>query len=90
MTADHISYTETYDMDRDGIADLALPGGLEFVLNAMLREGEGNEIQAAIEREITAQMQRHGVDTETGEWCGDWSAAKIVRDILKAHTAPAK
>jgi antitoxin (DNA-binding transcriptional repressor) of toxin-antitoxin stability system len=72
-----ISYTETYHPHRDGLADLALP----VELDAQLADADPTVAQEVADA-ITAKIQEHGVVLGTGEWLGDWSTVKIVRDIL--------
>lgn len=76
------SHTETFSLNRDGIADLGLPVALDERLRDALDGDHRHEIQDEISTAITARIQRHGVNTETGEWYGDWSAEEIVRDAL--------
>jgi hypothetical protein len=84
-----ISNAETYDINRDGIADLGLHHDLDERLRAAL-DHEDRSIQHAvtdeIDRAITAKIQQYGV-TDSGEWLGDWSPTDIVTEILDRHGA---
>ena len=83
-----ITYTATYNMDMDfALADLALTTDLEDRLREALDGDRGPEIQAQIEERITAQLRLHGVNTETGEWLGDWDTDGIVRGVLNEEDA---
>jgi hypothetical protein len=88
-TVANVSYTETYT---GYIPDLALPYTLDKRLQAIL-DGDDREVAAAVEREITekvtAMIRKHGVNTDTGEWYGDWSAEDIVRAALDRAAHPA-
>lgn len=84
-TAQNISHTETY---AGYVADLALPGDLETALrDALADHDDRTEIAGAINEAVTAKLREHGVNTDTGEWLGDWSAEQIVREILARHGA---
>lgn len=76
------SHTETYSIGRDGLADLALPLELAEQLRDALDGDRGYWIENEINDAITAKIQEHGVDAETNEWFGEWSAEQIVRDAL--------
>lgn len=81
------SYTETFDLSQPfAKADLALPHHLDLLLIAALESPQGPEIRATIEASITARIQLHGVDTNTGEWLGDWNAEAIITEILANAT----
>ncbi len=77
------SHTESFNLNRDDIADLALPVELdERLRDALDDDDHRHEIQDEIDVAITAKIQQHGVNTETGEWYGKWSAEAIVLDAL--------
>jgi hypothetical protein len=81
-----ISYTETFDLyQAGGIPDLALDTEVEERLRDALDTSDGPEIRELIEQQITAQLRIHGVDTDTDEWRGQWSATDIVVAILNRH-----
>lgn len=79
------SFTETFDLSRDDLADLALPVELDERLRNALDGDDRHEIEAEINEAVTAQIQEHGVSTDTGEWYGDWSARDIVAGVLVRH-----
>ncbi len=74
------SYTQTYHPYKDGLVDLALPVELDQELTEAM--DADSTVADRLGDAITAQLRRHGVDTETGEWYGDWSAESIVHSIL--------
>lgn len=80
------SYTETYHPNTNGLADLALPVDLEAHLRDAIDE-PGSDLADRIGDAITAQIREHGVNTETGEWLGQWSAEDIVRRVLARRDA---
>jgi transcriptional regulator with XRE-family HTH domain len=84
-----VSYTETYDLSASfAIADLALSVEAEQRLRTALDEHpQATEIEYDIEQAITAKLREHGVDTDTGEWFGEWSASDIVRSVLDRYNA---
>lgn len=81
----HTSHTETFDLNRDGLADLALSRELEERTTAALEGEQGAEIRDEIQREITRHLREYGVNADTGEWLGDWSAADVVVQVLDRH-----
>lgn len=87
-----ISYTETYNGD---IALLGMSSEMDRRLRRTLDDLEGNDRERwnallnEIDEAVTQKIQEHGVDTETGEWCGDWSAEGIVRAALDRAAHPA-
>lgn len=76
-----ISYAETFDLGSQ-VADLGLALDLAARLDSALDGPWGYGIRSEIERDVTEMLREHGVDAETGEWLGDWSAAEIVAAIL--------
>ena len=78
------TYTDTYRINRDGIADLALTEDVETLLDSV-RYGDDRDamhkVESEIDEAITAHIRKHGV-TADGEWLGDWSANAVVADIL--------
>lgn len=83
----HVSFTEAFDLGAPfAIADLGMPAEMDDALRSALNEHpDAVAITAEVEQAITAQLREHGVNTETGEWRGDWSAETIVRDVLRRH-----
>lgn len=82
------SYTESFDLAAPlALADLALPAALDQRLLAALDGDHAEVIRADIETAITAKLRKHGVDTTTGEWYGDWSARDIVTAALARYGA---
>lgn len=85
-----VIHTATYDACLDGLELLALPSALDARLAAALDHDDpdtrhviSDEVSAA----ITEQIQLHGVDTNTGEWLGDWSVEAIVTAALGRYAA---
>lgn len=77
------SHTETFVLSQPfAKAELALPHHLDLLLSAALESPQGQKVCTAIEGAITAKIREHGVDTETGEWLGDWNAEAIITEIL--------
>jgi len=81
-----ISHTIKYDVATDSTADLALSNELDAALDAALTGDDRHEIAEKINIAINARLAEHGVDTETGEWLGDWSATEIVKAVLDQQT----
>ena len=82
-TKNRISYTQRFTMHGDdpwAIADLGLSPALEQRMLAA--DDRDPAIGAEISRRVTEQLRTHGVNIETYEWLGDWSAEDIVRDVL--------
>jgi hypothetical protein len=75
------SHTETFNLSSQ-LADLALPHHLDRLLTAALDSPQGEEVRDAVETAITAKIREHGVDTNTGEWLGEWNAEAIITKIL--------
>jgi hypothetical protein len=74
----------SYEISRDGLADLALSIDLEQQLADALDDEDGTHVRGAIEDAINAKLTEHGVSS-TGEWLGDWSAADVVTEVLRAR-----
>jgi hypothetical protein len=74
----------TYNVNRDGLADLALPLDLEDALRTALDDEDGSSVAETLNDRISAKLAEHGV-TADGEWLGDWSAADIVTEVLRAR-----
>lgn len=72
-----ISRTETYHPHRDGLADLAMSAANDTRLHAA-----DPSVAQAVADAITKRIRHYGVNTETGEWLGTWSAEAIVVKIL--------
>lgn len=83
-----ISYVESFDLSTQ-VSDLALSPALTVRLADALGGPHGNEIRSVIETTITRLIRHYGVDTDTGEWLGDWAASNIVSTILAVAAVPA-
>lgn len=82
-----VSYTETFDPGMDYRSDLALPHALDQRLDEALHGDHRDKVRDEVRDVITSKIQLHGVNTETGEWYGDWSAEAIVTEILDRYDA---
>lgn len=82
-----ISYTESFDLNQSfALDDLGMTLDQDERLRVALRDHpESGYIQQEIEEKITEQIREHGVNTETGEWLGEWSATDIVTQVLDSH-----
>lgn len=81
------SYTEKFSLGAVfAIAELGMSPRMDELLRDTL-DGHVNRlaIREEIEERITVLLQRDGVDEDTGEWFGTWSAERIVRNVLTAH-----
>jgi len=88
-----ISYTETYGIITDGLADLGLDHEFQqrvlaatdaLAVNTTEESYEAYKIRVDIDNAITAEIQAYGV-TEDGEWLGEWSTKDIIGAILDAY-----
>lgn len=73
-----------YSIAEHGLTDLALPHGLEQQLLVALDDEDEAHVRGEIEAAVNAKLAEHGM-TAQGEWLGDWSAADIVAEVLRAR-----
>jgi hypothetical protein len=74
----------TYNVNRDGLADLAMSVDMDEALRAALDDEDGEWVAEAVNDRISAKLAEHGV-TPQGEWLGDWSPTNIVAEVLRAR-----
>lgn len=83
-SVDGLTRVPTYEINRDGLADLALPVELDERLNEALDAEDGAHVASQINDAVNAKLAEHGV-TPDGEWLGDWSAADVVTEVLRGR-----